>query len=133
MAKRLSAEVPVASSPITTRWRQSQAGDVTALSFGEEHSTADLPETVLKMTPEKETLTPGEVIEMPQASFEILKKDILLRESVLQKYLVLYLVNYFFLLLNKKFPREQGKGRAETKPKESMLCFKYDIRHNEAP
>ena len=32
-----------------------------------------------------------------------------------------------FLLLNKKFPREQGKGRAETKPKESMLYFKYDI------
>lgn len=62
LAKRLSAEVPVVSSPITTRWRQSQAGDVTALSFGEEHSTADLPETVLKMTPEKETLTPGEVI-----------------------------------------------------------------------
>ncbi|XP_055410455.1 cell division cycle protein 20 homolog B isoform X2 [Bubalus kerabau] len=59
LAKRLSAEAPVASSPITTRWRQSQAGDVTALSFGEEHSTADLPETVLKMTPEKETLTPG--------------------------------------------------------------------------
>ena len=65
------------------------------LSFGEEHSTADLPETVLKMTPEKETLTPGEVIEMPQTSFEILKKDIFLRESVLQKYLVLYLVNCF--------------------------------------
>ena len=95
MAKRLSAEAPVASSPITTRWRQSQAGDVTALSFGEEHSTADLPETVLKMTPEKETLTQGEVIEMPQTSFEILKKDIFLRESVLQKYLVLYLVNCF--------------------------------------
>lgn len=35
----------------------------------EERSTTDLPETVLEMTPEKEILTPGEVIEMPQASF----------------------------------------------------------------
>eukprot|EP00069_Balaena_mysticetus_P008262 bmy_19655T0 len=59
-AKRLSAEVPVASSPITTRWRQSQTRDVAAHSFGEEHSTTDLPETVLKITPEKETLIPGE-------------------------------------------------------------------------
>ncbi|XP_049563684.1 cell division cycle protein 20 homolog B isoform X2 [Orcinus orca] len=58
-AKRLSAEVPVASSPITTRWRQSQTRDVAAHSFGGEHSTADLPETVLKITPEKETLIPG--------------------------------------------------------------------------
>uniref|UniRef100_A0A8D0SPP9 CDC20/Fizzy WD40 domain-containing protein n=1 Tax=Sus scrofa TaxID=9823 RepID=A0A8D0SPP9_PIG len=58
-AKRLSAEVPVASSPITTRWRQSQTRDVAAHSFGEEHSTTDLAETVLRMTPEKETLSPG--------------------------------------------------------------------------
>ncbi|XP_037655364.1 cell division cycle protein 20 homolog B [Choloepus didactylus] len=60
--KRLSAEVPIASSPITTRWRQSQTRDLAALSFGEEHSTTDLPEssaTVLKLTPEKETLIPG--------------------------------------------------------------------------
>lgn len=64
MAKGLSAEVPVASSPITARWRQSQAGDVAAPSFGEERSTTDLPETVLEMTPE-ETLTPGEVMAKP--------------------------------------------------------------------
>lgn len=82
MAKRWSAEVPVASSPMTTRWRQSQARDVTARSFGEEQSTTDLPGRVLKMTPDKETVAPGEVMEMPQASFEILKKDIFLRESL---------------------------------------------------
>ncbi|XP_032328140.1 cell division cycle protein 20 homolog B isoform X3 [Camelus ferus] len=58
-AKRLSAEVPVASSPITTRWRQSQTRDLAAHSFGEEHSTTDLPQTTLKATPEKETLIPG--------------------------------------------------------------------------
>uniref|UniRef100_A0A8C3VSA7 Cell division cycle 20B n=1 Tax=Catagonus wagneri TaxID=51154 RepID=A0A8C3VSA7_9CETA len=58
-AKRLSAEVPAASSPITTRWRQSQTRDVAAHSFGEEHSTADLTEIVLRLTPEKETLIPG--------------------------------------------------------------------------
>lgn len=63
-AEDLSAEVPVASSPITARWQQSQAGDVAAPSFGEDvllNSRA-----LLEMTPEKETLTPGEVIEMPQ-------------------------------------------------------------------
>ncbi|OWK02297.1 CDC20B, partial [Cervus elaphus hippelaphus] len=60
LAKRRSAEVPVASSPMTTRWRQSQARDVTARSFGEEQSTTDLPGTVLKMTPGKETVAPGE-------------------------------------------------------------------------
>ncbi|KAF4024402.1 hypothetical protein G4228_016191 [Cervus hanglu yarkandensis] len=59
LAKRRSAEVPVASSPMTTRWRQSQARDVTARSFGEEQSTTDLPGTVLKMTPGKETVAPG--------------------------------------------------------------------------
>ena len=52
-----------------------------AHSFGEEHSTTDLAETVLRMTPEKETLSPGEVIEMPRDSFEILKKDIFLQKS----------------------------------------------------
>ncbi|XP_008063971.1 cell division cycle protein 20 homolog B isoform X2 [Carlito syrichta] len=59
--KRMSAEVPVASSPITTRWQQSQTRDLAALSFGEEHSTTYIPESgsVLKITPEKETLTLG--------------------------------------------------------------------------
>ncbi|XP_008592788.1 PREDICTED: cell division cycle protein 20 homolog B-like, partial [Galeopterus variegatus] len=60
--KRLSAEVPVASSPITTRGRQSQANDFEACSFGEECSPSHLPEfsgSVLKITPEKETLTLG--------------------------------------------------------------------------
>ncbi|KAF5912077.1 hypothetical protein HPG69_003351 [Diceros bicornis minor] len=60
--KRLSAEVPVASSPVTTRWRQSQTRDFAAYSFEEEHSTTDLPETsgsVLKITPEEETLILG--------------------------------------------------------------------------
>lgn len=73
--KRLSAEVPVASSPITTRWRQSQTGDLASHSFGEEHSTTDLEasRSVLKITPDKETLILGEVIEMPLASFEMLK------------------------------------------------------------
>ncbi|XP_057599459.1 cell division cycle protein 20 homolog B [Hippopotamus amphibius kiboko] len=73
-AKRLLAEVPVASSPITTRWRQSQTRDATAHSFGEEPSTTDLPETVLKITPEKETLIPGsykETLKTPnKGSFE---------------------------------------------------------------
>ncbi|KAM9252708.1 cell division cycle protein 20 homolog B isoform 1-T1 [Dugong dugon] len=57
--KRLSAEVPVASSPITTRWQQSQTKDMAAYSFGQEHSTPDLgefPGSMLKMTLEKETL-----------------------------------------------------------------------------
>nr|XP_058165024.1 cell division cycle protein 20 homolog B isoform X2 [Dasypus novemcinctus] len=61
-AKRLSAEVPSASSPITTRWRQSQTRDLAALSFGEEHSITDLPESSaseLKKTPEKETFILG--------------------------------------------------------------------------
>ncbi|XP_014637115.1 PREDICTED: cell division cycle protein 20 homolog B isoform X3 [Ceratotherium simum simum] len=60
--KRLSAEVPVASSPVTTRWRQSQTRDFAAYSFEEEPSTTDLPETsgsVLKITPEEETLILG--------------------------------------------------------------------------
>ncbi|XP_039725834.1 cell division cycle protein 20 homolog B [Pteropus medius] len=59
--KRLSAEVPVASSPITTRWRQSQTGDLASHSFGEEHSTTDLEasRSVLKITPDKETLILG--------------------------------------------------------------------------
>uniref|UniRef100_H0WVN5 Cell division cycle 20B n=2 Tax=Otolemur garnettii TaxID=30611 RepID=H0WVN5_OTOGA len=61
-AKRLSAEGPVASSPITTRWQQSQTRDLSAYSLGEEPSTVDLPESsgsVLKITSEKDTLTPG--------------------------------------------------------------------------
>ncbi|XP_054343919.1 cell division cycle protein 20 homolog B isoform X3 [Pongo pygmaeus] len=61
-AKRLSAEVPVASSPITTRWQQSQTRALSSDSFGEEQSTTYLPEasgSVLKTTPEKETLTLG--------------------------------------------------------------------------
>ncbi|XP_037385677.1 cell division cycle protein 20 homolog B [Talpa occidentalis] len=56
--KRLSAEVPLASSPITTRWRQNQTKDLAAYS-GEEYSTTDLPEastSVLKISPEKDTL-----------------------------------------------------------------------------
>ncbi|XP_012510718.1 PREDICTED: cell division cycle protein 20 homolog B [Propithecus coquereli] len=60
--KRLSAEEPVASSPISTRWQQSQTRDLSACSFGEEHSTMDLPESsgsVLKIMPQKETLTLG--------------------------------------------------------------------------
>ncbi|ELW65692.1 Cell division cycle protein 20 like protein B [Tupaia chinensis] len=60
--KRLSVEVPVASSPITTRWQQSQTRDLAACSFGEEHSILDLPESsgsVLKIIPERETLTLG--------------------------------------------------------------------------
>ncbi|PNI24037.1 CDC20B isoform 4 [Pan troglodytes] len=59
-AKRLSAEVPVASSPITTRWQQSQTRALSSDSFGEEQSTTYLPEasgSVLKTPPEKETLT----------------------------------------------------------------------------
>ena len=100
--KRLSAEVPVASSPVTTRWRQSQTRDLAAYSFEEEHSTTELPEasaSVLKITPENQTLILGEVIEMPQASFEMLKKDIFIPERifVLQKYLVSHLVNCFCL------------------------------------
>ncbi|KAG8519814.1 Cell division cycle protein 20B, partial [Galemys pyrenaicus] len=57
--KRMSAEVPLASSPITTRWRQNQTRDLAAYSFGEEQSTIDLPESsvsMLKIPPEKETL-----------------------------------------------------------------------------
>ncbi|XP_059030973.1 cell division cycle protein 20 homolog B isoform X2 [Mustela lutreola] len=60
--KRLSVEGPIASSPITTRWRQSQTRDLAACSFGEELSTTYLPEdsgSVLKITPEKETLILG--------------------------------------------------------------------------
>uniref|UniRef100_A0A2R9C135 Cell division cycle 20B n=1 Tax=Pan paniscus TaxID=9597 RepID=A0A2R9C135_PANPA len=59
-AKRLSAEVPVASSPITTRWQQSQTRALSSDSSGEEQSTTYLPEasgSVLKTPPEKETLT----------------------------------------------------------------------------
>uniref|UniRef100_A0A7N9IEQ2 Cell division cycle 20B n=1 Tax=Macaca fascicularis TaxID=9541 RepID=A0A7N9IEQ2_MACFA len=69
-AKRLSAEVPVASSPITTRWRQSQTRALSSDSFGEEQSTTYLPEasgSVLKTTPEKETWTPGSCKEPPKA------------------------------------------------------------------
>nr|XP_003925905.1 cell division cycle protein 20 homolog B isoform X3 [Saimiri boliviensis boliviensis] len=68
-AKRLSAEVPAASSPITTRWRQSQARALSADSFGEEESITYLPEasgSVLKTTPEKETLTLGSCKEPPK-------------------------------------------------------------------
>uniref|UniRef100_A0A8C8ZU39 Cell division cycle 20B n=1 Tax=Prolemur simus TaxID=1328070 RepID=A0A8C8ZU39_PROSS len=60
--ERLSAEEPVASSPISTGWQQSQTRDLSACSFGEEHSVVDLPESsgsVLKKTPQKETLTLG--------------------------------------------------------------------------
>nr|XP_036878231.1 cell division cycle protein 20 homolog B [Manis javanica] len=59
--KRLSAEIPGASSPVTTRWRQSQARDLAAHFFEEEHSTTD-PEasgSMLKVTPEKGTLILG--------------------------------------------------------------------------
>nr|XP_020752784.1 cell division cycle protein 20 homolog B isoform X2 [Odocoileus virginianus texanus] len=59
LAKRRSAEVPVASSPMTTRWRQSQAREATARPSGEERSTPDLPGTVLRMTPGEETVAPG--------------------------------------------------------------------------
>nr|XP_020145666.1 cell division cycle protein 20 homolog B isoform X4 [Microcebus murinus] len=65
--KRLSAEEPFASSPISTRWRQSQTRDLSAYSFGEEHSTVDLPESsgsVLKITPQKDTLTLGSFKEL---------------------------------------------------------------------
>ncbi|XP_006732704.1 cell division cycle protein 20 homolog B [Leptonychotes weddellii] len=60
--KRLSAEVPIASSPVTTRGRQSQTRDLAACSSGEELSTTYLPEasgSMLKITPEKETLILG--------------------------------------------------------------------------
>ncbi|XP_032707128.1 cell division cycle protein 20 homolog B [Lontra canadensis] len=60
--KRLSVEGPIASSPITTRWQQSQTRDLAACSFGEALSTTYLPEdsgSVLKITPEKETLILG--------------------------------------------------------------------------
>ncbi|XP_027793949.2 cell division cycle protein 20 homolog B isoform X1 [Marmota flaviventris] len=58
--KRLSAELPVASSPIATRWQQRQTGDL-ACSFGAELSTTDIPESLQSVlgTPEKDTLTPG--------------------------------------------------------------------------
>ncbi|XP_007518953.2 cell division cycle protein 20 homolog B [Erinaceus europaeus] len=59
--KRMSAEVPVASSPITTRWQQNQTSDLGACSFGEELSPTDLSEacgSVLKTAPETETLIP---------------------------------------------------------------------------
>nr|XP_019598671.1 PREDICTED: cell division cycle protein 20 homolog B isoform X2 [Rhinolophus sinicus] len=65
--KRESAEVPVASSPITTRWRQSQARELATYSFREEHSTTDLLEasgSMLKITPEKDTLILGSYKEL---------------------------------------------------------------------
>ncbi|KAF6356701.1 cell division cycle 20B [Rhinolophus ferrumequinum] len=65
--KRESAEVPVASSPITTRWRQSQARKLAASSFREEHSTTDLLEasgSMIKITPEKDTLILGSYKEL---------------------------------------------------------------------
>lgn len=74
--KRLSAEIPGASSPVTTRWRQSQARDLAAHFFEEEHSTTD-PEasgSMLKVTPEKGTLILGEITEMLQAVSETLIK-----------------------------------------------------------
>ncbi|KAM5260519.1 cell division cycle protein 20 homolog B [Hipposideros larvatus] len=59
--KRGLAEVPVASSPITTRWQQSQARELAAYSFREEDSTTDLETTgsMLKITPEEDTLILG--------------------------------------------------------------------------
>lgn len=68
--KRLSEGAPIASSPITTRWRQSQTRDLETCSFGEELSTTYLPEasaSVLKITPEKETLILGEIIGIAEA------------------------------------------------------------------
>ncbi|KAM5264288.1 cell division cycle protein 20 homolog B [Ctenodactylus gundi] len=60
--KRLLAEVPVASSPVTTRWQQSQTRDLEVCSSGEEQPVSDFlesVESVLKMTAEKDTLTLG--------------------------------------------------------------------------
>lgn len=102
-----------------------------AHSFGGEHSTADLPETVLKITPEKETLIPGEVIKMPQASFEILKKRCIPeRIFVLQKYLMSHLVNCFslFLPLNKKFPRAGGRGGLKQNQKKVCCILSVSLR-----
>ncbi|XP_004678521.1 PREDICTED: cell division cycle protein 20 homolog B [Condylura cristata] len=67
--KRLSAEFPLASSPVTTRWQQNQTRDLAAYSFGEEHLTTDLLEastSVLKIPLEKEILILGEVVEPPK-------------------------------------------------------------------
>ncbi|KAM6156514.1 cell division cycle protein 20 homolog B [Erethizon dorsatum] len=62
IVKRLSAEVPMASSPLTTRWQQSQIRDLETYSFGDEYSVTNASEsvgTVLKIMPEKGTLTLG--------------------------------------------------------------------------
>ncbi|KFO32120.1 Cell division cycle protein 20 like protein B [Fukomys damarensis] len=62
IVKRLSGDVPVASSPLATRWQQSQIRDLEACSFGDEYSIADISESggsVLQITSEKGTLTLG--------------------------------------------------------------------------
>uniref|UniRef100_A0A8C2V860 Cell division cycle 20B n=2 Tax=Chinchilla lanigera TaxID=34839 RepID=A0A8C2V860_CHILA len=73
IVKRLSAEVPVASSPLTTRWQQSQIRDSETYSFGDEHSVSNISEsvgTVLKITPEKASLTLGSYKEIPKTPVE---------------------------------------------------------------
>ncbi|XP_069897271.1 cell division cycle protein 20 homolog B [Dipodomys merriami] len=60
--KRLWAQVPVASSPITTRWQQSPVQDLAYGPLWEESSTLGLEESVgseLRVMPEKDTLTLG--------------------------------------------------------------------------
>nr|XP_051709423.1 cell division cycle protein 20 homolog B isoform X2 [Oryctolagus cuniculus] len=53
-AKRLSAGVPVASSPIATRWQQSPTRELSACRLPEARSAAGLSES-----PGNDTLTPG--------------------------------------------------------------------------
>ncbi|XP_011242964.1 cell division cycle protein 20 homolog B isoform X5 [Mus musculus] len=58
--KRLSAEIPVASSPITTRWQLSPARDPESSSSVEEGPPSHTPESLasgLKITPAADTLT----------------------------------------------------------------------------
>ncbi|XP_031215928.1 cell division cycle protein 20 homolog B isoform X3 [Mastomys coucha] len=58
--KRLSAEIPVASSPITTRWQPSPARDLESSSSVEEGPLSHSPESLgsgLKTTPAADTLT----------------------------------------------------------------------------
>ncbi|KAM4875427.1 LOW QUALITY PROTEIN: cell division cycle protein 20 homolog B [Thomomys bottae] len=60
--KRLWVQIPVASSPITTRWQQSPNQGLAKRSLGEESSTLGLEESVgseLRVMPEKDTLTLG--------------------------------------------------------------------------
>ncbi|EHB17285.1 Cell division cycle protein 20-like protein B [Heterocephalus glaber] len=58
IVKRLSDEVPVASSPLSTRWQQSQIRDLEAYSF-DESDISESVRSVLKIMPEKGTLTLG--------------------------------------------------------------------------